>query len=268
MARTKNSAEVSVVIPVHNEQDYLEECLKRLLAQTVRAKEIIVVDNASSDSTASIAQAYGVQLIHEPKKGVVWARNRGFDNARSELLVRLDADTLVESNWLEKLVNGLGQYQAASGSAQFYDTALPSMDNWLLKRFFFDWNRYVCGVSSLFGSSMIVRRSLWQKLSRQSFTDKGWEDLDLACRIDEEDKLYLGDLPASISIRSARQPLWRIVFYMWRWPQTFWQRRRYRALAGSLLGLFCLAFAAPFVLSAAHIRPHLKEKLSDIYSRL
>jgi glycosyltransferase involved in cell wall biosynthesis len=94
----------SVVVPAHDEADGLAATLEALRAQDVDAAyEVLVVDNASTDATASIARSYGVQVVAEPRRGVCQARQSGVDAARGEIIASTDADTVPPSDWLRRL---------------------------------------------------------------------------------------------------------------------------------------------------------------------
>lgn len=69
---------ISVIVCAHNVARYLAGCLYSLLAQTRLPDEILVVNNASSDSTAAVAQQVpSVRVVDEPRKGLVVARETG-----------------------------------------------------------------------------------------------------------------------------------------------------------------------------------------------
>ena len=95
---------LSVVIPAYNEADYLAGALQSLQQQDFDASyEVIVVDNNSTDDTASIARHYGARVLHEAQPGVCAARQRGTAAARGEVVVSTDADTVHPSDWLTRL---------------------------------------------------------------------------------------------------------------------------------------------------------------------
>ena len=73
------ASSTSVVIPAHNEQKYLAECLTHVLQSAPGdLLEIVVVDNASTDATASVAKRFEkVRVVNEPEKGLTRARQRG-----------------------------------------------------------------------------------------------------------------------------------------------------------------------------------------------
>jgi glycosyltransferase involved in cell wall biosynthesis len=100
--------ETTIVVPAHNEEYTLRNCLEALRKQTYLGHyEIIVVDNASTDATAAIARELGCTVIHEPKRGYIHAVTAGFAGAAGEIIASTDADTIVPAEWLESLVKGL-----------------------------------------------------------------------------------------------------------------------------------------------------------------
>ncbi|WP_022948496.1 glycosyltransferase [Methylohalobius crimeensis] len=86
--------DISVVIAVYNGEKTLARAIDSVLEQTHPAREIIVVDDGSTDATAGIAAAYGppVFLLQQPNRGVSAARNAGVEAAQGEWIAFLDAD--------------------------------------------------------------------------------------------------------------------------------------------------------------------------------
>jgi glycosyltransferase involved in cell wall biosynthesis len=98
---------VSLIIPAYNEEGYIGECLDYVIKNSNgKFSEIIVIDNASTDRTAEIAGKYPeVRVVHEPKKGLTYARQCGFENAKGDVLAYIDADTRMPPFWYENIVN-------------------------------------------------------------------------------------------------------------------------------------------------------------------
>lgn len=101
--------EVSVIIPVYNEQKYLRKCLDSLVSQSHPAVEIIVIDDGSTDASVQIAEEYvrrydNVRLLHQDHKGPGAARNLGAYQVRGEILAFADADMTFAPNYLEALI--------------------------------------------------------------------------------------------------------------------------------------------------------------------
>ncbi len=97
---------ISVIIPAHDAQETLGECLAALKAQTLDRDqyEILVVDDGSADRTAEIARQHAVRLIQQPKVGPAAARNRGAKAARGEILLFTDADCEPAPDWIEQML--------------------------------------------------------------------------------------------------------------------------------------------------------------------
>jgi cellulose synthase/poly-beta-1,6-N-acetylglucosamine synthase-like glycosyltransferase len=95
-----------VIVPVRDGESTIAACLDSILATGYPAdrREILVVDNDSTDSTPSLIQSRPVRYIHEPRRGVSHARNRGIAESTGELLAFVDADCVVEPQWLTELV--------------------------------------------------------------------------------------------------------------------------------------------------------------------
>jgi glycosyltransferase involved in cell wall biosynthesis len=96
---------VSVIIPAHNAERFLDATLQSVLAQTLRPFEVIVVNDGSDDRTAQVVAelgAPGIRCITQPKSGVSAARNRGLDEARGEFIAFLDADDLWRPDMLTR----------------------------------------------------------------------------------------------------------------------------------------------------------------------
>lgn len=114
---------VSIVIPAHNEENALPGTIRAALAQDYPDFEVIVVNNASSDGTAEVAGRFPVKLAHEPRKGLLWARECGRQNASGEIIANMDADCLPEPGWSR---TGAGLFRnprvaAATGPYDYYD---------------------------------------------------------------------------------------------------------------------------------------------------
>ena len=99
---------VSVIIPIYNVEDYLEECLDSVLNQTLDGIEVIMVDDDSPDGSADIAKRYAQE--HEnffyfwQENGKLGnARNNGAKKASGEYLLFLDSDDVLPENILAKM---------------------------------------------------------------------------------------------------------------------------------------------------------------------
>ena len=98
-------SKVSIIIPAHNESATIEGVVTAARAQEYPNFEVIVVDNASSDDTAAIAEHAGAHVIKESNKGILFAKEAGRRAATGEIIAGLDADCIPPPNWLKKGVS-------------------------------------------------------------------------------------------------------------------------------------------------------------------
>jgi len=94
---------ISIIVPAHNEEEYIAETLQALKGQSYPYYEVIVVANGCTDATAAMARDKCDRLIDLPDRGLSRARNVGAAKARGDLLLFLDADTQLQPGALESI---------------------------------------------------------------------------------------------------------------------------------------------------------------------
>jgi glycosyltransferase involved in cell wall biosynthesis len=107
---TPNAPAVSIVVPVYNVENYLDECVSSLQQQTLLDREIILVDDGATDSSSKICDAWAakdstIRVIHKPNGGCASARMVGLEAAQGDFVTFIDGDDWVELDMLEKLLN-------------------------------------------------------------------------------------------------------------------------------------------------------------------
>lgn len=117
---------VSIVIPVCNVEQYLEQCMDAAVNQTLRDIEIIPVDDGSTDSSGAILDRYAeadarVKVIHKANAGYGAAMNSGLDAATGEYFYILESDDYCKLDSLERLYEAAKKYQAEVVRADYYD---------------------------------------------------------------------------------------------------------------------------------------------------
>ena len=211
---------ISVVIPVYNEEKRLPACLKAIKEQLFKDFEIVVVDNNSTDNSASIAKSFGAVVVKEPVQGMIAARNRGYDKARGEIIARTDADTIVPNNWLS-LINDLFEKNpdavALSGALSFPGARKGTHK--FIQIFTLFINQYLSkalmGHFWLMGPNHALRRSAWEKIRHKVHLDDNavHEDMDLSCCLYPiGDILYVPNLKIKISLRRWKKNFWYTLY--------------------------------------------------------
>lgn len=117
---------ISIVIPAHNEEEVLPRTLDALKSQTYREFETVVVTNGCSDRTADVVRGKCDQLFELEQRGLGPARNLGAAKARGDLLLFLDADTILEPNALETIARKFTRRYAAGTLKGVPEPAKPS----------------------------------------------------------------------------------------------------------------------------------------------
>lgn len=102
-------AKVSVIIPVHNTEAYIMQCLRSVINQTFRELEIIVIDDGSTDRSLKICKDIAavddrILIFEQKKKGVSSARNQGLEAAAGDYVFFLDSDDVIHPCLIESYV--------------------------------------------------------------------------------------------------------------------------------------------------------------------
>ena len=111
MSAAQDNIKISVVIPCYNGAAFLPETIESVLAQTYPPLEILVIDDGSTDDSATIAQAFGrpVSVHQQPNQGESVARNRGLEMARGDWVAFLDADDVWHPEKLATQVDAMNE---------------------------------------------------------------------------------------------------------------------------------------------------------------
>lgn len=200
------------------------------MAQTVAPFEVIVVDNNSSDDTVAIAREYkGVRVISEKRQGVIYARSRGFDAARGDIIGRIDADTVIEPNWVEvvqRIFANDPALAATSGRMHYYDVALSTVvdacDGYFRRALANDLGAR--DIAFLQGANMALRKSSWRLVKPHVCSQGGMhEDFDLAIHLQDMGMKvsYDDHLRAGISARRTDVGFLSFLHYVRVNPHTY-----------------------------------------------
>jgi len=270
--------DVSVVIPAYNEAAGIAATVRSRAASRYRGRlEIIVVDDGSTDDTAAIARGLGipdVYVITQPNTGKPGALNRGIAEARSEILVLVDGDTVFEPGTIERLVAPLSDPEigAVSGNTKVGNRGgfiggwqhLEYVMGFNLDRRMYDMLGVMPTVPGAIGA-----------FRRQALRQVGWvshdtlaEDTDLTmalCRTPWR-IVYTADAIAWTEAPASLRQLWK-QRYRWSYGtmQAMWKHRRAVIEHGrsGRFGRLCLTYLTLFQVLMPLVAPAID--ISSLY---
>lgn len=125
MQTDKPTPTISIIVPIYNVENYLEECVLSIINQTWENKQIILVDDGSTDSSGMICDRLQteypyIEVIHKKNGGLASARNAGLDVATGEYVGFVDSDDYIEHDMYEKLYDSLIQTSSQVACCSWY----------------------------------------------------------------------------------------------------------------------------------------------------
>ncbi len=179
---------VSVIIPAYNQGHYLDKAVQSVLGQTYPDFEIIIVDDGSTDNTASIGCSYTVPYIHyvrQENQGLSAARNTGLRFAQGEFISYLDSDDLFLPDKLKLLMEAFDTHpefgfvagqaipinEAGAPIGKLYDSPIPEPAEELLLG------------NPLHVGSVLVRRTWQDRAGEFDIALRSYEDWDMWLRL-------------------------------------------------------------------------------------
>lgn len=204
---------VSIVIPVFNEEATIRDCLSCVVNQTVPVHECVIVDNNSTDRTLEVVKEFAQRLPlvirSEDRQGVAWARQNGMSAASGDLLGQIDADSRLESDWVEaasKYMSANPDVSGANGPCYFYDSPFTPKARAAVRAASSKYGlRDVGRASGLTGGNSVVRREAWHTATRHLMNAPGThEDVDLSYAL-KRSGADIRQLPAMIVSISTRR---------------------------------------------------------------
>lgn len=103
---------ISIIVPIYNVEDYLEDCLDSILNSSYKDYELILIDDGSTDGSGLICDNYQerdsrITVIHTDNNGISAARNTGLDRAKGDYISFIDGDDIIHPRMLETLKDAL-----------------------------------------------------------------------------------------------------------------------------------------------------------------
>lgn len=174
---------LSVIVPAYNEEAVLPTTLAHIRASlnaAVVESELIVVDNASEDATAAIARDAGAKVIFESSRNIAAVRNAGADGADGDVLVFIDADTIVPGHLFSAILQVLEDEHCYGGAvAVEYDELQRPWMRWYLA----GWKFWAALFNFAQGAAQFARRHVFVAVAGYDEGIFMGEDIDFHCRM-------------------------------------------------------------------------------------
>ena len=183
-------AEVSVIVPLYNYENYVVEALDSVHGQTLSPLDLVIVDGFSTDNSLAVAKNWAeknatrfnriVVLQNRANYGLAFCRNSGFDAAQTAYVLPLDADNLLLPRCCEVLLQTIRR----SGAAYVYPTIQHfGASSRLLSDAPYHAQRFVAG--NYVDAMALVSKQAWAIIGGYDHVRHGWEDYDFWCRLAE-----------------------------------------------------------------------------------
>ena len=179
---TEHQMLLSIVIPAFNEELYLPETLSNILRASAKCRcdvELIVVDNASTDRTAKVAKESGATVVHEDIHNIGRVRNVGAAAAHGDVLVFIDADTVVPLQFLDKVADTMSDPACIGGSPD----VVHRVRSKLLRTYFRVWRWIGLKLGMAQGAAQFCRKSAFGILNGYDESQFMGEDVEFYWRL-------------------------------------------------------------------------------------
>ncbi|WP_158548544.1 glycosyltransferase [Parvularcula marina] len=202
-AHTEHGPKISVIIPVYNVEDYLEECVQSVLSQSLQDIEVICVNDGSPDNSQTILERFAdqderIRIIEKENGGLSSARNAGIRAARGEYIHFLDSDDYIKPGMYEKLYahakrNRLDLVKSNLGFInEVYPTKRPLLPDSEVFRFEDQpaVAQFISPCTALYSSALMRRVTPFTEGMTYEDRPFNWETLIKAERIGHIDEVY------------------------------------------------------------------------------
>ena len=229
-------SEVSVYIPCFNATETIQSCLEAVLRQTYLIKEILVIDDGSTDETTKIVSGYSVRLIrHMNNQGLAAARNTALKNINTEFVASLDADCIPEPNWLERLMKRFNSAKIVGVGGKVSETYVSSpFDLWRSVHMKQYWEEeakpvFLFGSNTVFRKKTIVEVGLYDKNFKNNY-----EDVDISHRLKKLGYTLVYE-PKAIVHHLRSDDIRSILNIHWNWNLDYYKQKGFYSNSKSLI---------------------------------
>ena len=228
---------LSVIIPAYNEEAALPatlEARQKALSRSATQSELIVVDNNSTDKTSAIAKEFGAVVVNETEHNIGKVRNTGARHAAGDVLVFIDADTLVPETLFETIVDLMKDETCCGGA---FAVGYGDFKRWWMSIYMLGWRFWGKFFNMAQGAAQFYRRSAFDAAGGYDESIYMGEDIEFYWRVSKFARqsggyLELIDEPRVVTStrRFDKMSLWRTlllthpIFIRLAWrKRSFWK---------------------------------------------
>ncbi len=174
--RFESNPLISVVVPIYNVRDYLEECLESIALQTYKSIEVLMIDDGSNDGSKEIAKAFSEKdkrflYIYQENQGLSAARNTGIEASKGEYLVFVDSDDWVEKDFIQKLYENIMASGADVSVCGYFKDSEVSEEIVFDEAHIMSRTKAMGILGNIFPKEYLLMVLAWNKLYRKSVFD-------------------------------------------------------------------------------------------------
>tara|TARA_B100000989_G_C19451550_1_gene431979 strand:+ start:1 stop:864 length:864 start_codon:yes stop_codon:yes gene_type:complete len=183
------NTDISIYVPVYNGEKTIENCINSILSQSLKPKNIMIINDCSNDNTLEILKGYGNKInIHNntQNSGVSYCRNLAINEIKTRFIASIDADVELEYNWLETLFDKMQKKKITLIGGRMFEKYVDNPHNyWRSLRIGQQWGNkdilnpsFVFGCNNLLDTNQIDKKNIFD-LKGDYFKTNG-EDIEFS----------------------------------------------------------------------------------------
>jgi GT2 family glycosyltransferase len=217
---------VSVIVPVLNGEQTIRDCLISLMSMDYpqERREILVVDNGSTDRTAEIVKSFPVYYLLEMQRGVSFVRNKGIRASRGDIVAFTDADCIVTRGWLREFVKAFDDERIGGVAGEIIPyLPLTPAERYAARVRHLSPQKYLSRPQLPFAvfANLGFRRDVFDQIGLldESFLSAG-ESTDFCTRFFRRTDLKLKYAPKAVVLHRHRQTVGQFVKQQWNYGRS------------------------------------------------
>ncbi len=229
--------DVCLYIPCYNSEKTIRLSIEAVLQQSYPLKEVLVIDDCSSDRSAEIVSSYPVKLIRlESNSGLASVRNTAINSLKSEYVASVDADCVPEKDWLKLMMRRFEGKETAGVGGKLVERNQSSFaDIWRSVHMKQHWDGAGNNPGFLFGSNTVFKKEALVNIGGYNeILRNNYEDVDICNRLVKAGYSYSYE-PQAIAHHYKQDDACSVLNNFWRWYFPYNQRQGFYSSEEKLL---------------------------------